>query len=291
MKHAFLIMAHKNYTQVDRLIDLLDHNDIDIFIHIDYKSDSYILPVCKKSRLIQISSMNTNWGGYSLVECELRLIEEALLHGPYSYIHLISGQDLPIKPIDEILSFFDSNNQRNYIHFNTPARSINDCSRVKYYYPFQDIRHRIIWRICQKAFLVVQKCFRIDRTRQYDVVFKSGSQWWSIRTDLAEYIVSKRELIHDLFAFTALCDEMFVQTLVYNSNFYNTVFIGEEYEKRSNQRLIVFSQGRPHIWTMDDVDEIKNSDLLFARIFDENVDSEIIDEIVKMVTRKGDTNC
>ena len=31
MKHAFLIMAHKNYSQLNRLISLLDHKYMDIY--------------------------------------------------------------------------------------------------------------------------------------------------------------------------------------------------------------------------------------------------------------------
>ena len=32
MKHAFLILAHKNYAQLDKLIGLLDSERTDIFI-------------------------------------------------------------------------------------------------------------------------------------------------------------------------------------------------------------------------------------------------------------------
>ena len=53
-KHAFLIMAHSNYKQLDQLIELLDHERIDIFLHIDKRSIKYDLPVCRHSKLIQI---------------------------------------------------------------------------------------------------------------------------------------------------------------------------------------------------------------------------------------------
>ena len=82
-----------------------------------------------------------------------------------------------------------------------------------------------------------------------------------------------------------MCDEMFVQTLVFNSDYYNTLYIKEEFDQHANQRMIVFQNGAPHIWTMRDFEKVKNSDLLFARKFDEKVDADIINEIVRLVER------
>ena len=39
MKHAYLILAHNNFNQLKKLINLLDDIDNDIFIHIDEKSN------------------------------------------------------------------------------------------------------------------------------------------------------------------------------------------------------------------------------------------------------------
>ena len=49
MKHAFLIIAHDNPELLKVLVDLLDHPDCDIFIHIDLKSDiEQFREVCAK---------------------------------------------------------------------------------------------------------------------------------------------------------------------------------------------------------------------------------------------------
>lgn len=296
MKHAFLIMAHKNYAQLDKLINLIDNPRTDIYLHIDERSPYYKPPVCVYSQLIMIPRMRTNWGGYSLVECELQLLERALSSGSYTFFHLISRQDLILKPVSEILNFFDSHISYNFVHFDKPEQSIIRKERVKYYYFFQEIkpRGRSLWSILQRILVFIQKGLLIDRTKKFPGEFKSGSQWWSIKPDLARYIVSQREKIRNLFKYS-MCDEMFVQTLVYNSGFFSTLYIQEQKDKHANQRLLKLSQnkmcGSIHIWTMKDIDEIRNSDLLFARKFDENVDSEIIDEVVKMVTRNGDSNC
>ena len=286
MKHAFLIMAHKNYKQLSTLIKLLDNPRVDIYLHVDKRSPKYTPPRTKYSQLLQIPNMRTNWGGFSLVECELCLLEKALASGTYSFIHLLSGQDLPIKPLNEILAFFDDHEQFNFIFYNKPEGSTGNYHRVRYYHPFQDIkpRRRSIWSVSQRIIVDIQKCIGIDRTKKYEGTFKSGSQWWSIKPDLAEFILSERDQIYRLFRYT-MCDEMFVQTLVFNSDYYNTLYIKEEFDQHANQRMIVFQNGAPHIWTMRDFEKVKNSDLLFARKFDEKVDADIINAIVRLVER------
>ena len=284
MKHAFLILAHKNYNQLNTLIHLLDNKRSDIFLHVDKRSPDFTVPNLQFSNIFLVPRMRTNWGGFSLVECELMLLKMATENDAYDYIHLISGQDLPIKPLDDIFSFFDSHSCYNFIFYNNPELSEYNNERVKYYYPFQDIkgRRRSVWSISQRILVQVQRLVGVDRRKKYAGVFKSGSQWWSIHSDLAQYILSKSNQIRRIFRYT-MCDEMFVQTLVYNSDYYQSVYIGEEFDQHSNARMIEFRNGSCHTWTINEFDKIKQSDLLFARKFDENIDPEIINEVVKIV--------
>ena len=38
MRHAYLIIAHAQWDQLERLLRLLDHPDNDLYIHIDRKA-------------------------------------------------------------------------------------------------------------------------------------------------------------------------------------------------------------------------------------------------------------
>lgn len=77
---------------------------------------------------------------------------------------------------------------------------------------------------------------------------------------------------------------MFVQTLVYNSKFKETLFNDKYNDKCSaNQRYIDWNTGTPYIWRKSDVDDLFESNYLFARKFDEKVDSEVIDEIIARI--------
>lgn len=63
MKHAFLIMAHKNFNQLTKLLQLLDNPDVEIFLHIDIRSSKYELPILKYSKIKEIKREKINWGG------------------------------------------------------------------------------------------------------------------------------------------------------------------------------------------------------------------------------------
>ena len=41
MRHVFLIIAHNNWSQLKKLIRLLDAENHDIYIHIDKKSEDF----------------------------------------------------------------------------------------------------------------------------------------------------------------------------------------------------------------------------------------------------------
>lgn len=61
-----------------------------------------------------------NWGGYSQIQAELNLLKAAANSGEdYSYYHLLSGADLPLRPAQEIWGFFEQRGTE-FIHFFRP---------------------------------------------------------------------------------------------------------------------------------------------------------------------------
>ena len=70
-----------------------------------------------------------------------------------------------------------------------------------------------------------------------------------------------------------------MQTILLNSQFKNSVI-------NNNVRLIDFDRGKnssPYTFKKDDYDELVNSNFLFARKFDENVDKKVVDLIYNYV--------
>jgi len=93
---------------------MIDDDRNDIFIILDKKANyrDFLGIKTDKGRLIAIlygeQSIDIQWGDMSLVQAELLVFKTALQHGPYEYLHLLSGQDLPLKTQDCIHKFFDS---------------------------------------------------------------------------------------------------------------------------------------------------------------------------------------
>lgn len=109
-KHAYCIMAHNNWAQLQMLIDCLDDERNDIFLHIDKKSFidfcSYGGVNSHNAGLFFCKSFDVVWGDISQTDAEIELYSCVLKQGIYHYVHLLSGSDLPLKNQDEIHKFF-----------------------------------------------------------------------------------------------------------------------------------------------------------------------------------------
>lgn len=289
-KHAYLIIAHTNYNQLLKLLNCLDDKRNSIFLHLDTKMD---LNKEKIERIIKhvncaniqfIERNNTAWGAYSLIACEAELIKAAVNSGiEYTYVHLISGLDLPIKNQDYIHSFFQKHNGEEFIEFMNDDWINKNMRRLKYFYPLQEFAGnkslgiKSILYYMQRGIVKIQQYIGINRLRKADCVFKAGSQWFSVTFECAKYINEKMPNYLPMFEQSLCADEYFIQTIIYGSKFYKN-------SNKDNMRLIKWAGGsHPIIFTNEDINYIASSDLLFARKFDEKVDNEIIERIVAMV--------
>ena len=101
-------MAHDEFPILHVLLRLLDNSRNDIYLLIDRKTDFSETFALKYSAVHVIKDrIDIRWGDYSQIEAEMLLFETAYDKGPYEYYHLLSGTDLPIKPVPAILKFFD----------------------------------------------------------------------------------------------------------------------------------------------------------------------------------------
>ena len=118
-RHAYLILAHTNFGQLRKLLELLDDPRNDIFVDVDAKADfnpESFDGACKASGLTFLDHrIKVSWGGVSIMRAELRLLKKATATAKYDYYHLISGMDLPIKSQDTIHDFFDAHSGREFL--------------------------------------------------------------------------------------------------------------------------------------------------------------------------------
>ena len=124
-KHAYLIIAHTDYRQLLQLVKQLDDVRNDIYTHIDRKAsfDDEEIQTSKAGLYILPQRLDARWGDFSLVEVEYLLFETAFSQGNYSYYHLLSGMDLPIKSQDYIHSYCEQHAGMEFIGFARQASS------------------------------------------------------------------------------------------------------------------------------------------------------------------------
>jgi hypothetical protein len=101
------------------------------------------------------------------------------------------------------------------------------------------------------------------------------SAWWTISGDCANYIAAEITSNKRFSRFLKYCwgtDEFAVATLIMNSKFRQKTI-------NNNLRFIDWSEGQPHpkLLTKEDFLRLNESKALFARKFDQNIDSCILD--------------
>lgn len=140
-KHAYLIIAHNNWKILERLLILLDDNRNDIYLHIDRKSDLINFSNnVHNANLSVFHEIDVRWGDVSQIQVELLLFNAAYCKGSYSYYHLISGSDLPIKDQDEIHAFFDGHYPAEFIGFSLGMTCDNRINKIHIFPRYQRIK-------------------------------------------------------------------------------------------------------------------------------------------------------
>lgn len=299
-RHAYLIMAHNQWTMLTKLLSAIDDERNDIYIHIDAKvrtfpKDQVEGCVCR-AKLYWVKRMNTVWGGDSLVLCELRLLEAAAKNSQirkYVYYHLLSGVDYPLRSQDYIHNFFEKNQGTEFINFWTKEKAYSHRNRALKYYFFQNhignsknseklLPH--IFKYLEWIVACVQRKLNIHR--KFEEVY-IGSEWFSITDDLCKYLVKNSKRIYKQFRFTLAGDEIFLQTIVAQSPFAKNVCKGiynATYDACLREMDWVRSRdddSHPHVWTMEDYPRLAASNNLFARKFDYEMYPEVVDALAR----------
>ena len=162
-RHAHLIIAHNNFEILEKTLKILDDEKNDFYIHIDKKVKNFdfekIKNIVKKSKIIFTERIDIKWGHSSQIDCELILLKSAA-NNSYSYYHLLSGVDMPIKPKEEIYNFFEKNLGKEFIHFQNKIYNMKNNDRFSLYHLFPYFlrsKYKYILGIIEIFFIKLQK--------------------------------------------------------------------------------------------------------------------------------------
>ncbi|WP_455666792.1 beta-1,6-N-acetylglucosaminyltransferase [Phocaeicola sp.] len=286
-QHAYLIIAHNNWKILEKLLILLDDNRNDIYLHIDQKSD--FIDFSNKvhnANLFVFHEIDVRWGDVSLIQVELFLFNAAYCKGNYSYYHLISGSDLPLKTQDEIHAFFDSHYPAEFIGFSLGMICNNRVNKIHIFPKYQRIKNR--WG---NKVLFLLRCFSIFlqnilNYNHYKLKDKlmMGPEWVSITEQAVSLILSKEKVIMKQYRFSSCADEVYKQTIIGNSPLFDNIF-DKANDYKGCMRFIDWTQGNPYIFRSVDFKQLMSSDRMFARKFDEKIDFDIVERIVESLDK------
>lgn len=283
-KHAYLILAHENWDLLNLLIATIDDERNDIYLHIDSKVKT--LPDVKTENaglIILKNRVDVRWGDVSQIEAEYALFETA--HNSkedYSYYHLLSGADLPLKSQDYIHNFFDNHAGKEFIGYTELSPSPLTVRKVCrwHLFPKQFKSKSILIRGIRAGFLLIQECIGIFRNKGID--FKKGTQWVSITSNMVDVILSRKEWALNTFRHTFCSDEIFIQTICWNSSLRNNIFCTDD-DAKGCMRAIGWKNGCLYDWGPDDFQALASSEALYARKFNLK-DRDFLQKISRFVS-------
>lgn len=285
MKFAYLIMAHHKFDILQLLLEDLDDERNDIYLHIDRKAEGFnedlVRSVVHKSRLFIVDRIPVFWGDFSQIKCELHLLKAATDTIRYDYYHLLVGVEFPLKSQDEIHSFFEKNNGYEFIGYDYECDFIE---RIQYYYFLKKnvrCKNRTKWEDffndLGDYLLRKQKKIGINRIKHHGEEYRKGYANWSITHNLALYILEQKKEIYKRYKYTMCADEIFIHTIVYHSDFYENIYDKDD-EYHSSMRLTTWDDPHNQLH-MEDLPMLLKSDRLFARKFDDENAVEILKQL------------
>lgn len=270
MKHAYLIIAHHEFTLLKFLLKALDDPRNDIYIHFDKKSKDIPSLQCEFSRLFILDKqIDIRWGHVSQIEAEYVLFEAAYkMKNEYSRYHLISGTHFPLKNQTEIHDFFKIYENEEVLNFiYTNSYEVN-MKLGRYHFFLKNYNNKnnvkkkmfqLLWHILLK----LQYTFNIKKIEP-NVTIKANN-WVSLTPKAVAFIIQEKSKILKEFKWTFCGDEYFVPYLLETNQ--------TEYEILNDKRLLYnefLDNGSPRIINDDDYNFLVQSDYLFARKFSES---------------------
>ncbi|NLL63457.1 MAG: beta-1,6-N-acetylglucosaminyltransferase [Ruminococcaceae bacterium] len=272
MKICILIQVHKNKEFINRIVNRIKDEKIDIWVNADSKFD--VSEDDFKGCYFVENRIDVKWGEISQTIATMNSIREILSSGiKYDRIIYISGQDYPIKPINELVKFFSkkANLDKEFISYSEVGKDKWD---IRYRYAYNHYKNRYITKLCS---FIMHKPF-IKNYRPY-----GGSTWFNITPKAAEYILKKYEEdgFEEYFKYSLCIDELIFQSIIMNED---SPF--KEKVINNSLRYIDWSdhknglnKGNPNTLTINDYEKIIESDAFFARKFDPEIDKEIIEKL------------
>ena len=314
MQKNYLVLAHKNPDQLYRMITALNDNVSHFFIHIDAKSP--IAPFKEHLQGLPVYFIDKReccfWGDFSIVRATINLMEAAAKENEKGYFILMSGQDYPIASQEKINTFLEQHNGYDFIDFfpiedKWKAKMVKDKlfhyhilhsgkrGHSNCYAPFfhcaisqksRTLFHLLKGRLSWKHFKLLCKlpARKAPFSKQY-----AGSQFWAFSEKtfykVLTYIREHHTILEDYYHYTSSSDEIYFHSILINLQSTDTEIKLKpsltyvNWERKGVQLPVLFKN--------NDFEELTSQrEKLFARKFDIEIDSDILDRLDNFLNNK-----
>ena len=265
---AYFLLVHRYPAQFKRLFKAIYLPGNQYVIHVDKSSGkaleqeiSAFLKPYQGAELLK--SRDALWGGYSLVEAELRGITRLLeMDNRWSHYINLSGQDFPLKSQNYIRQFFSANPGKQFIRVLDQAKERPDTmNRISHM--FIEKHGKMIATGVARPYMLGEKPF-------------IGTQWKAVTRSFCEYVCHNpgAERFKAFYRNSFIADEAFFQTVMMNSIDHGIVM-------NDDLRMIDWVPDgdiklRPRNYDETDFDQLQRSTDLFARKFDAEYKTEVL---------------
>ncbi|BAY78624.1 hypothetical protein NIES25_51000 [Nostoc linckia NIES-25] len=294
---GFILLTHTKPLQIYRLINKLNSmfNYPLIVCHHDFSKCDLSVDSLSKNVLLVRPHLETKWAEFTLVEATIRALQIMYdtLDAPDWFV-LLSGTDYPLKTAKQILDDLVSSPYDAYIDYKQITYDIYKGDRNSDTFWLQNCYKRY----CTKSFsfcyskksfaqLNLEICLEHPLLTKSFLPFSkklacfSGSQWFCANRKAAQYIIdfhSKKTALTLHYSNLKFADESYFQTILANASHLK---LHNDYRRYIDWPII---GPQPKILLMEDLPNLLATSAHFARKFDINIDSNILDELDRITS-------
>jgi hypothetical protein len=317
MRVAFLVLNHRRPAQLIRLLTALRSQlpDSPIVVHHDVFHGEFPSELIEHFDDVHLltSGKRMMWGDFSIMEICCWSLTWMREHLEFDWVVMLSAQDYPIKPLSELADDL-ANNGADAVFSAAPISQLTTVEHIKmrqrYFFQYRPAvangpalrpsRVRGFLRRNTRSLVVainiMQPLFKIYRLpegmpyrfgwRARSTPFDSsrlcwkGSQWFALSRGALEYVLTyladHPEYV-DYYRRTMVPDESMLATVVFNSPDLRVANRDVTYTRWSG------AGHHPDVFQAVDLDELIAVPQYFARKFDIDRDSRILDELDEFI--------
>ncbi|MEA5619607.1 beta-1,6-N-acetylglucosaminyltransferase [Cronbergia sp. UHCC 0137] len=259
-----------------------------IVCHHDFSKSDLSVDTLPKNVSFVRPHLQTAWGEFSLVEATVQAIK--LLYeseNPPDWFILLSGTDYPIKTAKQILTDLSLSQYDAHIHH----------QEIIYKVYQENVKMSVMWQMLAYRRYCSWNLFSLPFFKDFTIRWGhpllskpsppfsqklrcfAGSQWFSANHRTAKYIIkfhSQKNSLTSHYRRRMFADESYFQTILANAPHLNL--------KNDDYRYVDWSTkgAHPKTLVMEDLPSLLASPCHFARKFDIDVDSNILDQLDTM---------